>query len=154
MLSEWLANRWLQPHETSALEISDLLDVVDRDLADASVVGLSADWRLSIAHNAILQLATCALAAEGYRPDRQRAHERAILSLQWTIGLEQETVAVLDAVRRKRNISNYERAGRATRTEGRCQVVLQLVPDCHITPYTIPSGSTIVSCATSKSVGA
>jgi hypothetical protein len=117
MLSEWLANRWLQPHETSPLEISDLLDVVDRDLADASVVGLSADWRLSIAHNAILQLATCALAAEGYRPDRQRAHERAILSLQWTIGLEQETVTVLDAVRRKRNISNYERAGRATGTE-------------------------------------
>lgn len=116
-LTEWFANRWLQRHDASPREIAELLELVDRDLADATVDALSADWRLSIAHNAILQLAICALAAEGYRPDRQRAHERAILSLQWTIGLDHETVMVLDAVRRKRNLSSYERAGRATDTE-------------------------------------
>jgi hypothetical protein len=106
-LIEWFANRWLQRHDASPREIAELLELVDRDLADATVDALSADWRLSIAHNAILQLAICALAAEGYRPDRQRAHERAILSLQWTIGLDHETVMVLDAVRRKRNLSSH-----------------------------------------------
>jgi hypothetical protein len=57
------------------------------------------------------------LAAAGYRPDRQRAHERAILSLQFTIGLDPVTVATLDGVRRKRNRSNYERAGTASDSE-------------------------------------
>lgn len=116
-LTKWLENRWLQRHDTSPREIAELLELVDRDLADANVDALSADWRLAIAHNAILQLATCAPAAEGYRPDRQRAHERAILSLHWTIGLDTDTVTLLDAVRRKRNLSSYDRAGRTSDTE-------------------------------------
>jgi hypothetical protein len=61
---------------------------------------------LGIAYNATLQLATLALAAEGYRPARERAHERLL-------------VDTLDGVRRKRNISNYERAGTASISEAR-----------------------------------
>ena len=80
-LTDWLANRWIVRHEATVDEIRDLLAVVDRDLADAAVPRLSADWRLGIAYNAALQLATLALAAEGYRPARERGHERAILSL-------------------------------------------------------------------------
>jgi hypothetical protein len=76
-LSDWLASRWLVVHESSPEEIRDLLEVVDRDLADAALEGLSPDWRLGIAYNAALQLATLALAAEGFRPARDRAHERA-----------------------------------------------------------------------------
>ena len=55
-----------------------------RDLRDAAIQRLSADWRLGITYNAALQLAMIALAAEGYRPGRERAHERAILSLRDT----------------------------------------------------------------------
>jgi hypothetical protein len=80
-LSDWLANRWIVAYEPSVEEITDLFAVIDRDLEDASVPRLSEDWRLGIAYNAALQLATLALAAEGYRPGRERAHERAILSL-------------------------------------------------------------------------
>lgn len=116
-LRTWLANRWLVEHETSAEEITDLLSLVDRDLVDAKVAGVSPDWRLAMAYNAALQLATLALAAEGFRAERLRAHERVIQSLRHTIAADRVVVDVLDAVRRKRNVSNYERAGTATEGE-------------------------------------
>lgn len=116
-LDEWVANRWMAPHVASREEIAELLVVVDRDLADAAVAGLSADWRLGIAYNAILQIATLALAAEGFRPGRERAHERVIQSLALTLGLNRDLVDAIDNIRRKRNISNYERAGGASEAE-------------------------------------
>jgi hypothetical protein len=33
-LNEWLKNAWLIEHEADALEIADLLSVIERDLAD------------------------------------------------------------------------------------------------------------------------
>ena len=116
-MPEWLANRWLVQHESSREEVEDLLAVVERDLGDAAIDSLSPDWRLGIAYNAALQLATLGLAAEGYRPARERAHERAILSLRFTLGIEAQAVDTIDAVRRKRNISNYERAGTTSASE-------------------------------------
>jgi hypothetical protein len=116
-LPEWLANRWLVQHASSREEVEDLLAVVERDLGDAAIDSLSPDWRLGIAYNAALQLATLGLAAEGYRPARERAHERAILSLRFTLGIEAQAVDTIDAVRRKRNISNYERAGTTSASE-------------------------------------
>ena len=72
---------------------------------------MSDDWRLGITYNAALQLATIALAAEGYRAARDRHHERTLLSLRDTVGVEQTTVDLLDLTRRKRNQANYEAAG-------------------------------------------
>jgi hypothetical protein len=94
-LADWLASRWIVAHEPSRDEITDLFAVVDRDLRDAAVPQLSADWRLGISYNAALQVAMLALAAEGYRPGRERAHERAILSLRDTVGVENETVRLV-----------------------------------------------------------
>jgi hypothetical protein len=110
-LSDWLANRWIVQHEATQQEIAELFAVVDRDLADAAIPKLSADWRLGITYNAALQLGTIALAAEGYRAGRERHHERTILSLQQTAGIEGATVDVLDVTRRKRNQANYEAVG-------------------------------------------
>ena len=110
-LNDWLANRWIVAHEPAVEEIADLFAVVDRDLEVAGLPSLSADWQLGIGYNAVLQLATLALAAEGFRMGRDRAHERAILSLRHTAGIEARTVDLLDAVRRKRNQINYEHAG-------------------------------------------
>ena len=116
-LSDWLASHWIVAHEPSLAETTDLFAVVDRDLADATTRGLSPDWRLGIAYNAALQLATLALAASGYRPGRERAHERAVLSLRYTVGVAATTVDLLDAIRRKRNQINYERAGTTSAAE-------------------------------------
>jgi hypothetical protein len=116
-LADWLANRWLVAHQATADEIADLFAIVDRDLEDAAIPRLSSDWRVGITYNAALQLATLALAAEGYRPGRERAHERAILSLRDTVGLPQKTVDLLDVTRRKRNQVNYEHAGSTSPSE-------------------------------------
>jgi len=116
-LSDWEANGWIVPHPTSRQEIASLLGVVERNLADAAVKGLSSDSRLGLAYQAALQLARLGLAAEGYRPQRERAHERAIASLQFTIAADPVLITVLDGVRKKRNRIVYEGTGIASDTE-------------------------------------
>ena len=110
-LHDWERNGWLTRHQTSPTEIRDLLEVVERDLADSAAEGLSPDWRMNIAYNAALQAATAALAASGYRASRDSHHFRVIQSLRETTGTAASVVATLDAFRKKRNISGYERTG-------------------------------------------
>lgn len=116
-LKGWARNGWLTEHKTSSQEIADLLRVADRDLADCGVEGLSADWCLNIAYNAALQSATAALAASGYRSSREAHHYRVIQSLEYTIGAEKGLIRQLDQFRKKRNISDYERAGLVSEQE-------------------------------------
>jgi hypothetical protein len=110
-LPDWQKNGWLTEHQTSRREVADLLGVVDRDLADSQIPGLSADWRLNIAYNAALQAATAALAAAGYRATRDSHHYRVIQSLAHTIGAESGLILQFEQFRKKRNIGGYERAG-------------------------------------------
>jgi len=116
-LEVWLKNSWLIKHETSSQEIADLWGVADRDLADCQSPNLSPDWRLNIAYNAALQLATVALAAAGYRPSRESHHYRVIQSLALTIGADFDLIETFDQFRKKRNIGGYERAGLVTDQE-------------------------------------
>lgn len=73
-LENWFKNGWLEKHSTNKLEISQLFDIVNRDLNDASQIHLSADWRFGIAYNAALKLCTILLYIEGFRPARSLAH--------------------------------------------------------------------------------
>ena len=98
-------------HQTSAGEIRELFAVVERDLADSATEPLSADWRMNIAYDAALQAANAALAAAGYRASRDQHHFRIIQSLRETIGAPAQLVTALDAFRKKRNITGYERVG-------------------------------------------
>ena len=110
-LENWLNNSWLVKHESSREEISNLFGLADRDLKDAQTSGLSPDWRMNIAYNAALQMATAALAAEGYRASRDSHHYRVIQSLSCTIGAERSLVFKFDQFRKKRNLGGYEQAG-------------------------------------------
>lgn len=110
-LNDWLRNGWLQEHRTSPQEIANLFGVAERDLADSSVSAVSADGRLNSAYNAALQIATIALAASGFRAQRENHHYRTIQSLELTIGADPARVRRLDAFRKKRNVDFYERAG-------------------------------------------
>jgi hypothetical protein len=116
-LTNWRDNGWLVEHKTSPQEISDLLNVADRDLADCESPGLSPDWQLSIAYNAALQSATAALAACGYRSSRDAHHFRIIQSLAHTIETEPNVINQFDKFRKKRNIGGYEAAGRISQQE-------------------------------------
>ena len=73
-LQGWLKNNWLVKHRTSAEEIASLLAIVERDLSNSQVAGLSPDWRPNIAYNAALQAAGAALAAAGFRAAREQHH--------------------------------------------------------------------------------
>ena len=110
-LKDWLANGWLVEHKTNKREISDLFHLADRDLLDCNLSNLSPDWRLNIAYNAALQSATAALAAAGYRAVRESHHYRIIQSLVYTIHTDEKLIIQFDQFRKKRNISDYERAG-------------------------------------------
>ena len=118
-LSDWLKFGWLSEHQPTASEIQDLFALVERDLADAEVEALSADWRLNIAYNAALQAATAALAASGFRASRESHHYRVIQSLGSTIGAPPGVVARFDLFRKKRNLGGYERAGAVSEQEAR-----------------------------------
>lgn len=110
-LRNWLANGWIVAHSSSPREIEDLMGVIDRDLKDCQIAGLSPDWRFNIAYNAALQAATAALAAAGYRPGREAHHYRVIQSLAHTIGADSSLIIRFDYFRKKRNIGGYERSG-------------------------------------------
>lgn len=108
---------WLKPHRSSRQEIADLIGVADRDIAACQTAGLIADWRLNIAYNAGLQLATAALAAAGYQAVRAGHHYRVIQSLALTLKLNAGTIAEFDDYRKMRNTSDYQRAGLISDTD-------------------------------------
>jgi uncharacterized protein (UPF0332 family) len=118
-LEDWRQNAWLSAHEPSRQEIEDLLAIADRDLKDCRAEGLSTDWRFNIAYNAILQAATAALAAAGYRAARDSHHYRILQSLAFTIGVSAEMLRYLDAFRKKRNLTGYERIGAVSDREAK-----------------------------------
>lgn len=116
-LKDWAANGWLTEHRTSPEEITALLGVVDRDLRECRSPGLSPDWQLNIAYNAALQAGSAALAASGYRAQREQHHHRIIQSLAFTVGYDRVQIGLLDRFRKKRNIGGYERAGMVSQQE-------------------------------------
>ena len=116
-LKDWLNDGWVKPHRSSAQEINNLLGIADRDIIQSNLSGLDNDTRLSIAYNAALQCCAAALAAEGYRISREAHHFRLIQSLRFTLNLGSPVIELLDNFRKKRNISDYERAGTVSEQE-------------------------------------
>ncbi len=116
-LKNWRNKGWLKAHKADGNEIRNLLGIADRDLKDCRAKGISADWRLNIAYNAALQTARAALAASGYRASGEGHHFRVIQSLDYTVGWDKKSVNRLDAFRKKRNISDYDMAGRVSEAE-------------------------------------
>jgi hypothetical protein len=112
-LEIWKNNGWLRDHETSPQEVAGILELVERDLTDASRPEISTDWRFNIAYNARLQLATLALYVAGYRTGRgESKHYRMIQALPLVLGQEfVPTRDYLENCRRKRNVSEYDTAG-------------------------------------------
>ncbi len=112
-LEEWARSGWLRKHETSAKEITNILQLVERDLQDALQEEISLDWRFNIAYNAALQLATIILYTSGFRAGRGESnHYRVIQTIPLILGEKLKPIRdFLDNCRRKRNISEYDAAG-------------------------------------------
>lgn len=86
-LSDWAKNDWLKPHQTSRAEIEGLLSIVERELHDARVRGISSDGKFTHAYRAVLTLGTVLLHCSGYTPAKGQSHHyRTIAALPMILG--------------------------------------------------------------------
>jgi len=133
--ADWQRNGWVSPRRTTPRDISEMLEVADRSLADSDAGGLSADGRLGFAYNAALAVANAALAACGYRAERDSQHYRLVQSLALTLGVGPVDIAAMDACRKKRNTSVYERVGQVSTADADEMVRLARQLRDHIIPW-------------------
>ena len=119
-LRDWLRRGQLRRHKTSEKEVRSILAVVDRDLRDATVKGLSPDRRFATAYNAILQMATIVIRVEGYRVAGQHHHWLTLQALADIMpSLDRSRADYYDACRRKRNKVDYDSAEIISETEAK-----------------------------------
>ncbi|GFO54090.1 hypothetical protein GMSM_10970 [Geomonas sp. Red276] len=99
----------LKSHATGKSEVGKLLNAARRNIADAEVDVISTETRFDSAYKAVMQSALVALMANVFRPDTNRPghHMTVIQTLPTTIGLPKGRMVVLDALRRRRNMTDY-----------------------------------------------
>ena len=109
-LQNLLAIRRLLAHAPDATGIHKLLEAARRNLADARVAEISTDNRFDAAYKCVMQCAMLGLWASGYRTAASQPghYQTAIQCLTLTMGVPLATVIVLDALRKQRNLSDYE----------------------------------------------
>jgi hypothetical protein len=114
-----LANREVQKHAPSKRELDEIRALIERDLADAALPGLSADRRFATAYNAALQTCKMAIASAGYRVASGAGHHKTSFeAVKLAMASTADAYAdYFDTCRRKRNILEYTSSHVATQTE-------------------------------------
>jgi hypothetical protein len=111
------ANR-VRAHQTSKQELDGLRAVIERDLHDAGLDGLSADRSFATSYNAALQTAKVAIACAGYRVGGQGHHQVSFEAAEIAVGASVSAlVAYFEICRRKRNTLDYDVANVVSDTE-------------------------------------
>lgn len=108
-LENLLAIRRLIKLDATPDSLRKLLVAAERNLADARATNISAENRFDAAYKAIMQCAMAGLWAKGYRTSTSEPghHQTAIQVLSMTLGVDTDTVIVLDALRKQRNLNDY-----------------------------------------------
>ena len=109
-LANLLALQRLLAFNATPEGVQRLLAAAARNLADAQIVQLSPENRFDAAYKCILQCAMLGLWARGYRTSTSQPghHQTALQALPLTMGLPNDTIIVLDALRKQRNLNAYE----------------------------------------------
>jgi hypothetical protein len=104
-----LVGKTLEKVGADTVAIQKLLSAAERNIADSHVMEISSENRFDAAYKAIMQLSNAALQANGYRTltSKPGHHMTMIQVLSQTIGLDKQTVIVLDALRKQRNVADY-----------------------------------------------
>ena len=99
----------LETIEPDRTTIARLLAAAERNLKDSRAENVSNETRFDAAYKAIMQLANAALQANGYRTltSKPGHHLTMIQVMNITIGLDQNTIIVLNGLRKQRNNSDY-----------------------------------------------
>lgn len=118
MTLENLVGKGLQKEAPTQEEIQRLLAKAETRLADAANETISRESRFDLAYEALLQLAICALRANGYRPDSRGGHHViALQGLAKSIGYPKEKIRLMDEFRRQRAIGLYDGSFDPSETE-------------------------------------
>lgn len=109
-LANLLAIQRLLAFSATPPGVQRLLASAARNLADARIAQLSPENRFDAAYKCILQCAMLGLWAHGYRTSTSQPghHQTALQALPLTLGLPADTIIVLDALRKQRNLNDYE----------------------------------------------
>jgi len=113
------ADKKIKTHTSSLSEINNLREVIERDMKDANLPGLSADRSFATGYNATLQTAHMVVACAGYRVGSVPGHHKiAFDAAELAMGPTVKTLVMyFDACRRKRNLLDYDKAQVASATE-------------------------------------
>ena len=105
-----LLGRSLDANAPDKSQNAKLLAAAQRNIQDAQLSALSAENRFDAAYKAIMQLSMAALQAHGYRTltSKPGHHQTTLQCLTHTLGVSPATVRVLDALRKQRNLSDYD----------------------------------------------
>lgn len=110
----------MQRHATSKQEIENLRELINRDLKDAKIEGLSDDRRFATAYNAVLQLSKMAIVCAGYRVATGVGHhQKTFEAVKIALGTSfaENLADYFETCRRKRNNIDYDAAEVVTETE-------------------------------------
>lgn len=112
-LEDWKRNHWLKDSVPTLSEITQLFAVVDREISDASVVGLSVDGKFMHAYDAALNLCTIALRSSGFSVVKgQGHHKKTIEALPLCLGKTYADIAdQIEIASRQRGQAMYDRTG-------------------------------------------
>ena len=94
----------------SAALLQKMLATAHTRLQDAQRTDNSTETRFDCAYTAIRAVADAALHAQGWRTSTSKPghHQTAIQTLDQTLGVPKPDLIVLDALRRQRNVNDYE----------------------------------------------
>lgn len=94
----------------SAALLQKMLATAHTRLQDAQRTDNSTETRFDCAYTAIRAVADAALHAQGWRTSTSKPghHQTTISCLVHTLGVSPATVRVLDALRKQRNLSDYD----------------------------------------------
>ncbi|MEK1942403.1 MAG: DNA-binding protein [Pseudomonas sp.] len=109
-LENLLAISRLQALNPDKHAIAKLLAAATRNLMDAQLPALSANNRFDAGYKVILQCAVIGLQANGYRLSTSQPghHQTAIQTLPKSMGISQDVAILLDALRKRRNLNDYD----------------------------------------------
>jgi hypothetical protein len=109
-LANLLAIKRLLAFSATPQGVQRLLQAAERNLHDAQLPQLSPENRFDAAYKCIMQCPMLGLWAQGYRTSTSQPghHQTALQALPLTMGLPNISVIVLDALRKQRNLNDYE----------------------------------------------
>ena len=108
----------LKSHKTSKKEINNLITMIERDIKDSGVKGLSNDRKFATVYNAVLQTATILIYCNGYKTKGAGHHFTTFQCIKYILGKEYNDVGeYFDSCRVKRNTTDYFYAGGVSEKE-------------------------------------